>query len=125
MRRYGKLFVAGTCAMTLGFLGIALGQETKPEDVMNARISQLEEQVANIDNLLHLRTDTPGIQDRANRDYNVETRLTALERSLAQINNQLQDLQRQMSDAVRMASQAQSDAQMAQQLARDAASRIH
>lgn len=124
MRSYWKPVIAGACAMTLGLLTIAHGQQPKPEDVTNARISRLEQQVANLDNLLHLRTDTPGIQDRANRDYNVDTRLTAIERSLAQINNELQDLQRQLSDAVRMASQAQSDAQMAQQLARDAAARL-
>jgi gas vesicle protein len=124
MNGYAKLLVAGTVAATIGMLTIANGQIANPKMTVDDRLDLLENKLSNLDNLVHRRTDTQGIEDRTNRDYNVDTRITNLERNLQQINNQLMDLQRQVQDANRIANQAQNDAQTAQQLARDAANRI-
>jgi len=124
MNAYPTRLVAGACAIALMGLASSYGQSPGSDDAVEQRLSQLEQSLAELDTLLHVRTDTVGIPDRTNRDFNLETRLTAIERNVQQINNVMLDLQRQVADAYRMANQAQSDAQLAQSLARDAANRI-
>lgn len=116
--------VAGVCAIGLGVLASSYAQSPDTTKSLDDRVSVLEQNLAELTTLVHVRTDTTGIQDRNNRDFNLETRLTAIERNVQQINNVMADLQRQVADAYRMANQAQTDAQLAQSLARDAANRI-
>jgi len=125
MRHHARLIACGTLAVTLGALTLAFGQSEEPAMTVEDRVIALERMVANLDNLLHIRTDTAGgPPDRVNRDFNVDRRIGEVERRVQQIEYELQNLGQQIADASRTASQAQNDAQIAQQLARDAASRI-
>jgi len=124
MNAYPVRLVAGACAIALVGLASSFGQSPGSDDTVDKRLSQLEQNLAELETLLHVRTDSVGIPDRTNRDFNLETRLTAIERNVQQINNVVLDLQRQVGHAYRMANQAQNDAQLAQSLARDAANRI-
>jgi sensor histidine kinase YesM len=124
MKAFAVPLLLGTSILVLGSVANSFGQATDAPDSVESRLQILEKNVATLDDLLRLRTDVAGIQDRTSRDYNVDMRLTALERSVQQLGNQLLDLQRQVADANRMALQAQGEAQMAQSLARDAANRI-
>ena len=125
MRTSASLFAVGLGAVAIGILSIAFAQNNEsPEAAVERRLTELELSFITLNNLVRTRTDVVGIEDRTNRDFNVETRFRELEQQLQQLQFSVSDMQRQASDAMRIASQAQSDAQLAQQIARDAQARV-
>jgi peptidoglycan hydrolase CwlO-like protein len=110
--------------IALTFSSLALSQGVTTEDSDTRRLRALELQVSNLESLLRVRTDTPGPQDRTNRDFNIDSQLNQFEQRLQRIENEILNLQRQVQEAQRIASQAEREAASAQQTARDAAARI-
>ena len=124
MRAHARLLAVGASVVAIGLFSIAFAQNEERETPVEQRLTALELNLVTLNNLVRMRTDAPGTQDRTTRDFDVEARFRDIERQLQQLTFSLNDLQRQASDAVRIASQAQSDAQMAQQIARDAQARV-
>lgn len=124
MKRPIRIVAIAGAVAALGSLTIASGQDPLPERTVENRILELEERVARLSTTLEMRTGVAGPQDRANRDFNLETRLGEIERRLQQLDFQMSTMTSQISMAVNAANQAQRDSQMAQQMARDAISRI-
>jgi len=122
MKGSNAIVVLSVSICALGTLTMAFGQDDGSS--IEERVLVLERAVATLDTQLQLRTSTSGPEDRISRDFNLEMRLSDIERLVQQLGNDMQDLQRQASNAAQAASQAQRDARMAQQMARDAQNRI-
>jgi uncharacterized protein YlxW (UPF0749 family) len=138
MSRNTKVLVLGGIALVLGLQPIVFSQSAQqaptvqraptPQQAptMDQRVSQLELSISVLQSELQRRTaPMAGPDDRMSRDFNLDTRLTNIERQVQQLSNSVMELQRQIADATRAASQAQSDAMLAQQIARDAQARIN
>lgn len=132
MNRNTKVLVLGSVALLLGLEPIVFGQSaqqaptTQRAPTLDDRMRQLELNIMTLQSELQRRTATlGGPEDGISRDFNLDTRLSNIERQVQQLSNSVMELQRQISDATRAASQAQSDAMLAQQIARDAQARIN
>lgn len=126
MRRIAALSAAAALSLVALIATSAVGQNSvNVERTTEQRLRQLETEIAALTGLVRLRTDAGPPDDRISRDFNLEMRLSTIERTVQQIGNELLMLQRQVSEASQAASQAQNEARMAQQMARDAAMRIN
>ena len=124
MKRLATIVVTSGITLVFGLLTTAAGQETDPEQVLEARLLGLEQSVARLDTQLQMRTNVSGgPQDRVSRDFDLEQRLNTIERQVQQLGIQMSNLQREVQAASRAASQAQNDAQQARQLAQNASLR--
>ena len=118
---YG-FFGLGLAGMTVVF---APGPPSSDAAATERRLRDLEATVANLESLLRRRTDVPGIDDRVNRDFNLNARLNQIEQQVQQLSFELTNVRQQSADALRIATQAQNEAQMAQQAARNASMRFN
>ncbi|HUF72489.1 MAG TPA: hypothetical protein VMR74_06285 [Gammaproteobacteria bacterium] len=124
MKRPIRILAIAATAAALGSLTVASGQDPLPEPTVESRLLELEERVARLSTTLDIRTEVSGPQDRVNRDFNLDTRLTDIERRLQQLSFEMSTVSSRISSAINAANQAQRDAQMAQQMARDVMNRV-
>ena len=123
MKRSTTMLAIGAAA-AVGLMTMASGQNEFPEETVESRLLLLEDAVSRLNTVVQMRTEVSGPEDRVTRDFNLEQRLSSLERQVQQLAYDVSNVNSQISTAVNAANQAQRDAQMAQQMARDLSFRV-
>lgn len=122
MRRLHAGIVVGAGAMIVGaLLTTGFAQDDENEPTTEARVTRLERELASLETRFEART-TPRADtgEGAARGITLDTRITALERRVAELSTDLTRVERQAAAALRRADQAGRDAKAAEQVAREA-----
>lgn len=115
-----KILGFSIAAAALAALALAIAQP--PPRTMEDRVAQLESALATLETRFGLETTRqPNLG--GDTGLGMQSRVTALERSLERLATDIQRIDRIADSAAREAASAQRDAMTAQQLARDAAMR--